>query len=448
MSDDHNEDDVKYPSSFYDELKRAASNIDKGREPEFLSGRMGTRRFSMKALQERVINAFIDEHGRDSVALKSAKTPAQRYGLILATTNYVVGVESIMVSDAEKAEIVRQAYAELFTFGPLDKLFLDETITTITFEGADKVSVRHGHGDLVKINPIFEDSEHMNRILKRLLREANADISPENPLIETGFTVGERRISLNIASPPITYLLSADIRLHPPQPVTLADMLSGGVITQQAHHVLVALAKSPHGVMIVGETESGKTTLLGALLGHIQTEKLVSVERSGELALPDGASQLVVQWATLEQSTIPFGERVHEALLGNPLVLVLDEVRADDPDSIAPLLTEHPTPRLIWAFRGTTNSKRLIAALGILARKSSPDDGDLAVKRLYERLPFVVGIRRHEGMLRLTHISEWQFSDGNDYPNYVELMVRGWDGVELTGKKPMRVLDLPDSFWG
>lgn len=448
MSDEQNEDDVKYPSSFYDELKRASSNIDKGREPEFLTGRMGTRRFSIKALQERIINAFIDEHGRDSVALKSAQTPAQRYSLILATANYVIGVESIMVSDAEKAEIVRQVYAELFTFGPLDKLFLDETITTITFEGADKVSVRHGHGELTAINPIFEDTEHMNRIVKRLLREADADISAEQPLIETGFEVGGRRVSLNIASPPITYLLSADIRLHPIHPISLMDMVTNGIIQKQAYDVLIALAKSPHGVMIVGETESGKTTLLGALLEHIPSEVLVSVERAGELRLPNGGLQLVVRWKTDDHIGITFGERVHEGLSKNPSVLVLDEVRADDPDSIAPLLTEHPTPRLLWAFRGTTNSKRLIAALGILARKSNPADGDMAVRRLYERLPFVVGIRRSEGKLSLTHISEWQFPDGSEYPNYVELLARGWDGVELTGKKPMKPLDLPEHFWG
>ncbi|MCU0482419.1 MAG: Flp pilus assembly complex ATPase component TadA [Anaerolineae bacterium] len=441
------EQDVKYPSSFYDELKRAAANIDKGREPEFISGRMGTRQYSIKALLERIINAFIDEHGRDSVALKSAQTPAQRYALILATASYVIGVESILISDAEKADIIRKAYAELFTFGPLDALFLDESITTITLEGADKASVRYGHGELVAQKPLFEDTDHLNRIVRRLLYEADADISIDTPLIETGLLVGERRISLNIASPPITYLLSVDIRLHPSKPVTLADMVASGVMTQTACDVLMALAKSAHGVMIVGETESGKTTLLGAMLQHVTTP-LVSVERAGELRLPENGEQLVVQWKTDDHQAIPFGERVHQALSKNPPLLVLDEVRADEPESIVPLLTESPTPRLMWAFRGTTNSKRLVAALGILARKSNPEQGDMAVKRLYERLPFVVGIRRHDEKLKLTHISEWQFANESDYPNYVELLARGWDDIELTGKRPMKHLDLPDNFWG
>jgi len=441
------EQDVTYSSSFYDELKRAAANIDKGREPEFIVGRMGTRQYSIKALLERIINAFVDEHGRDSVALKSAQTPAQRYALILATANYVIGVESILVSDAEKADIVRKAYAELFTFGPLDALFLDETITTITLEGADKASVRHGHGELTAIKPLFEDTDHLNRIIRRLLYEADADISIDNPLIETGLLVGERKISLNIASPPITYLLSADIRLHPSQPITLDDMVSAGVMPQKARDLLVAIAKSPHGVMVVGETESGKTTLLGAIAQHIPMP-FISVERAGELKLAEGNEQLVVQWKTDDHEAISFGERVHQALLKSPTTLVLDEVRADEPESIVPLLTESPTPRLLWAFRGTTNSKRLVAALGILARKSNPENGDMAVKRLYERLPFVIGIRRHDEKLKLTHIAEWQFANGSEYSNYVELMARGWDDLELTGKRPMKSLDLADTFWG
>ncbi|MDX2076041.1 MAG: ATPase, T2SS/T4P/T4SS family [bacterium] len=446
MSDE--QEDPKYPSSFYDELKRAAANIDKGREPEFMVGRMGTRQYSIKALLERIVNAFVDEHGRDSVALKSAETPAQKYALILATASYVIGVESVLITDAEKAEIVRKAYAELFTFGPLDALFLDETITTITIEGADKASVRHGHGELTALKPLFEDTDHLNRIIHRLLREADADISPDNPLIETGLLVGERRASLNIASPPITYLLSVDIRLHPPKPVTLADMVIGGVISQKACDLLIALAKSPYGVLVVGETESGKTTLLGAIAQHITTQPFISVERAGELRLPEGAEQLIVQWKTDSHEAIPFGERVHQALSKSPAVLVLDEVRADEPESVSVLLSEAPTPRLLWAFRGTPNSKRLGSALSIVARKSSPGDGDMAVKRLYERLPFVVGIRRHDNVLKLTHISEWQFVDNSEYPNYVELMARGWDGVELTDKRPMKALDLPDSFWG
>jgi len=441
------EQDIKYQSSFYDELKRAAANIDKGREPEFIAGRMGTRQYSIKALLERIINAFIDEHGRDSVALKSAQTPAQRYALILATANYVIGVESILISDAEKADIIRNAYAELFTFGPLDALFLDEKITTITLEGADKVSVRYGHGELTPQKPLFEDTDHLNRIIRRLLYEADADISIDTPLIETGLLIGERKISLNIASPPITYLLSVDIRLHPAKPVTLDDMVEIGVMPPKARDLLIAIAKSPHGVMVVGETESGKTTLLGAIAQHIPTP-LISVERAGELKLSEGNEQLVVQWKTSDHEAISFGERVHQALSKIPSTLILDEVRADEPESIVPLLTESPTPRLLWAFRGTTNSKRLVAALGILARKSNPDNGDIAVKRLYERLPFVVGIRRHDEKLKLTHIAEWQFANGSDYPNYVELMARGWDDLELTDKRPMKGLGLSESFWG
>lgn len=441
--------DVKHPSSFYDELKRAAANIDKGREPEFITGRMGTRQFSIKALLERIIVAFVDEHGRDSVALQSAETPAQKYALILATANYVIGVESILISDAEKADIIRRAYAELFTYGPLDALFLDETITTITLEGADKIAVRHGHGELTPLNPAFEDNDHLNRVIRRLVQDAGAELSPETPIIETGLQLGERRASLNIASPPITYLLSVDIRLHPPTPVTLADMVKAEVMPQKAYDLLMALAQSEHGIIVVGETESGKTTLLSAIAHHLPKEAhpLISVERAGELCLPNDGEQLVVQWATQKHEAISFSQCVHQALDKSPKILLLDEVRADEPESITPLLQEIPPPRLLWAFRGTTNSKRLGSALGILARKSHSTDGDMAVRRLYERLPFIVGIRRHNNALRLTHISEWQFPDGAEYPNYVELMARGWDGLEMTGKRPMRSLGLPDTFW-
>src|SRR5690606_26253116 len=104
-------------------------------------------------------------------------------------------------------------------------------------------------------------------------------------------------------------------------------------------HFLAALVASPYGLIVVGDTESGKTTLLDALANRLPAEAHVSsVERAGELRLPAAATRRTVRWPLGDEPGKSFGEQIWAALADAPDVLVLDEVRADDPAAIAPLL--------------------------------------------------------------------------------------------------------------
>lgn len=449
MDDQHNNDSEKQSGrSFLDELRQLRADADKGREPNLLASRMGTRMVSQAALLERIVAAFIDEHGGDSVPLREADTEGKRLSLILATADYVIGVESVILSPAEKADLVRKAYAELFTYGPLDPLFEDERITTILIEGSDKTSVRYGHGDLTALGPLFEDENHMRKVVRRLLLDSGAELYPEEPIIEAGLRVGRRPVSINVALPPVSFQITADIRVHPSQPLALDDLVRSEIMTNQAASLLTAIAQSPHGVVIIGETESGKTTLLGVMARIIAAStSMIAVERTGEMHLPDAVERLTVKWPSPERERVTFGEQVYAALEKAPLCIVLDEIRTDEAQAIAPLLTSENPPRQLWAFRGPTDSKRLASALGMLARRSDSGGGEALVRALYERLPFVISVRRTKERLQLRSIAEWQYPDGADYPNYVELMEAGYDGLVLTGRHLLRALPLGEDFW-
>src|SRR5690606_27910496 len=296
----------------------ADSKDERRRLPKLVEGRMGTRLYSIGALVERVVEHFDAEHGTDSPALREADTPAKRLRLILDTTNYVLAVESVMLTANEKAELVNKAYSELFGYGPLDQLFVDERITTISLKGADHAAVRYGHGELVKIGPIFDDDEHLRRVISRLLLDANAQYREDIGIIETGLRVGERNVCLNLVLPPYTMELNADIRVHPARPPSLDDLVSNGFMSEDAAAMVRQIVHSKYGFIIVGEPESGKTTLMGALVRLLEPEGMVVVERAGELSLPDGIERLRAQWAVDDQMGITFGEQIGAALERNP----------------------------------------------------------------------------------------------------------------------------------
>jgi type IV secretory pathway ATPase VirB11/archaellum biosynthesis ATPase len=350
----------------------------------------------------------------------------------------------------EIVDLTRQAFAELFTYGPLDALFADPNVTTITLEGIDKTAVRYGHGELVRLPPIFEDDHQLRRVIGRLLKDAGAEIRPDTPYIETGLTVEGRPVSVNLVLPPATLYITADIRVHP----TALPTLDSLVDSEQARTLLRAIAQSPHGFVVVGESESGKTTLLSMLIALSGQQGIISVERAGELRLLDGAKQLKVQYAVGEpgqegaQDAISFGGQIARALEESPGCIILDEVRSDEPEAILPLLMIEPPPRQCWAFRGQADSKRLSAALGMVARRGNPGNSEALVRALYARLPFIIAVRRRKERLQLHSISEWQYPPGAEYPDYMELMAQDWEGLALTGKRPARELALPDDFWG
>lgn len=418
---------------------------DKGREPVLLRGNLG-QLVSQQALVERIEQAFTEEYAGSAV-LAEAVTNADRIKLILGTVEYVLTVESVRPTQGEKAALIKAVYSNLFAYGPLDALFLDERVTTIALEGANKAAVRYGHGDLVSLGPIFDDEAQLKRILRRLLQDAGADLDNELPFIETGLTVGGRPVCITVFTPVLGFSYNVDIRVHPQYAPDLAALVESGFMNDTAATLLQAIMQSGHGLVVVGETESGKTTLLNALVQALPTpQRSIAVQRAGELRLPEGMRSKQVEWPVAGQEGLRFGDQVTAALAEQLDCIVLDEVRTDDPALIAPLLRDESAPRQIWSFRGPFDEKRLRSALGMLARRADPALGEEMVSAMYTRLPFVVTLWRVRESLRLYSISEWQYRS-SDYPDYVPLLKNEAFELKLTGAEPVHALDLPASFF-
>ncbi len=410
---------------------------DQNAAPRFVPARSGTRMFSQAALLERIEDAFHDEHA--AARLAAAVTAPQRYKLILETTDYVLAVESVRLSADEKAALIRRLYSRLFGFAALDDLFADERVTTIALNGAARAAVRYRHDDLTNIAPPFDDEQHMRMVIGRLLTDAGVELRDDLDAVETGLTIEGRPASLSVVLPSIAFGLNVDIRLHPRTAPTLDDLAEGGFMSEVALHLLRSLIRSKYGFVVAGETETGKTTLLNAIAQELpERARLVSVERAGELRLPQGATSFTPQWGGDHRS---FGDQIYAALVAEPGCLILDEVRSDEPSAIAPLLDLDNAPRQLWAVRGAPDHKRLQSALGMLARRAQQGRGEALVHALYERLPFIVTVARIQKRLQLFSIAEWQSRVDSDYPDFVMLMRYQEGRAQPTGAAPARWLD-------
>lgn len=422
-------------------LSSRSDDADLAKMPRLVAGRSGTRLFSLAALTERIVDAFYAEHG-GKLSADVMRKPAQRRRLIIETTDYVLAVESVALSLEQRAELLETVYSELFGYGPLDRLFADPRVTTIAIEGAGRTSVRFGHGELESLGPLFDDEEHLERIIGRLLADAGLKTSLEWGLLEAGVTIAERPVCINLAGPPFTMSLHADIRLHPPKPPLLPELVEQGWMTEEASQLVTKIVRSPYGCIIAGETETGKTTLLNAIAHLLPAEQTtVSVERAGELRPPSFFRRFIANASALSAGAATFSDQVAAALAQAPACLLLDEVRGDEPAAIAPLLLEHEAPRQLWVVRGVPDAKRLQSALGMLARRAAPAHGEGAVHALYERLPFVITVARIQGRLQVFSIAEWQSRVDSDYPDYALLMRYEQGQARRTDRPLARWLD-------
>ncbi len=415
-------------------------NSDKwGSGVRFVAAQRGTRMVSIRALVERAAAQFFNEYGSNHPVLREAATRVERLKLVRETVLYVVSVESVQLDPQHLAALIEETYAELFGYGLLDRLLTDDRVTTITFDGLDKVSARFGFGELEPQSRIFEEPAHMARMLERMLMDADAELVDDIPYYEIGIVHEGRRLCVNLVLPPVTNTLSGYIRVHPRTPPPLDAFTA----SPDALKLLTALARSPHGILVVGETESGKTSLLAALARSADLGKSVAVERASEMTLPESVTRFHPQWPVGDRPFVSFGHRILEALDLKPDTLLLDEVRADEPEAVLHLLGDVEIPRQLWAFRGATEVKRLAPSLGMLARRAGYDQStsDQRVIALHRRLPFVITVRRRQGQLKITSIAEWQFILGSDQPpSLVELMTQGWEGLEPTGRQPILTL--------
>jgi len=197
--------------------------------------------------------------------------------------NQVLSEENLLYTRAVRGQILDWVLADILGYGPLEPLLADNSITEVMVNGHQTVYVER-YGKIEKSNVVFEDNEHLMRIIDRIVAPLGRRVDEASPMVDARLPSGYR---VNATIPPLSLdgpLLT--IRKFAQTPYTAQDLIANGTLTPKLVTFLKACVEARVNLVISGGTGTGKTTLLNVVSAFIpSTERIVTIEDTAELQL-------------------------------------------------------------------------------------------------------------------------------------------------------------------
>ena len=246
---------------------------------------------------------------------------------------------------ADRAGLARRLFDHLRGSGPLEALLRDPEVEEVVINGPRVFAYRSGRKALVQ-ELYFETEAEVLELVRRLIGPLGERLDESSPIVDAALPDGSR---LHAVIPPAAVRWShVNIRKHVLQARSLDELVELGALPHDAAAFLRACVRARVSVVLAGSGESGKTTLLRALLSEIDAdqERVVCCEDTPELrlheVLPDAVS-LQARPANAEgEGEITLRQLVRAALRMRPTRIIVGESRGPEAlDVLQALNTGH-----------------------------------------------------------------------------------------------------------
>lgn len=281
----------------------------------------------MTAVDLDDVRAFLGRHGRGN-------GPREVAGA-LRGLGYVVSDQAVRST----LEALRRGSEGA---GPLESLLSLPGVTDVLVNGPDQVFVDCGTG-LEQVESVFSSEEEVRRLAVRLAASVGRRLDEGSPFVDARLADGTRvHAMLGVIADAGTCL---SLRVPTKRQLTLADWVRGRSLAPEAAGMLSWLIEQRRAFLISGGTGTGKTTLLGTLLGLVPArQRIVIAEDSRELS-PDHPHVLRLEGRPANAEgvgAVTLTDLVRQALRMRPDRLVVGEVRgAELCDLLTALNTGH-----------------------------------------------------------------------------------------------------------
>ncbi len=333
-------------------------------------------------------DAALIERVRDRLARSGAAGGVDRFELDSAVRG-----ETGVVDDVVFAALRAQVSAELTGAGPLEPLLALPGVTDVLVTAPDAVWIDRGAG-VEPVSVRFPDEAAVRRLAQRLVAAAGRRLDDACPFADATLPDGTR---LHAVLPPLVPATALSLRVLARRRFELAGLVRDGALAPPAAALLRAAVRARLAILLSGGTGTGKTTLLGALLGEVvPSQRLVVIEDAAELVIAHPhVVRLVTRPANVEGAgAVGVRELVRQALRMRPDRLVVGEFRgAEMVELLVALNTGHEGGAATVHANSAADVPARLTALGVLGGLSPAAVGPL----VSSGLQLVVHLRRERG---------------------------------------------------
>ncbi len=309
-----------------------------------------------------------------------------------------------------KQYIVRQVVAKdlrdiMLGFGPLQDLLEMANVTEIMVVGKDRIYVEK-NGHIQPTTRSFFNDDVLMGVIERILTPVGRRVDQSSPLVDARLPDGSR---VNVIIPPLSLVGPClTIRKFAWIPFTIDDLIERGTISEQCARFLQGCVAGRKNIIVSGGTGSGKTTLLNTLSAYVRpTERIVSIEESAELQLPQPhVVKLEARPSNIEgKGAYTIRELVRNALRMRPDRIIIGEVRGSEAlDMLQAMNTGHDGSLSTLHANTPIDAAARLETMVLMAV-------EMPVRAIREQIVSAIDIivqlqRLPSGRRRVTHISE------------------------------------------
>jgi len=220
---------------------------------------------------------------------------------------------------------------------PIEHLILDDSISEIMVNGADRVFVERA-GVLQAVPDLTLSEKSLMIAVKNIARRLGDNISDDKPILDSRLPDGSRVAA--VIPPCSIHGVTLTIRKFNSRHFSIHDLVACGSLTEEFARKLKSCVEARQNVLISGGTGTGKTTLLNALGKFIpDTDRILLLEDTSEIQLDKpNLVRFEARQAQPGLTAVTIRDLLKASLRHRPDRIILGEIRGGEAFDLLQLL--------------------------------------------------------------------------------------------------------------